>query len=126
MAREWKAACIVAEVNRGGDLVATTIRQFDRHIAIKEVRASRGKDTRAEPVAALYEQGRMSHIGRFEKLEKQMVEWAPTSQEAMRAMKQATSPDRMDALVWGIHELGFHIGVARFVPASVQVDADTE
>lgn len=115
LAREHKAACIVAEVNRGGDLVKTTIRQFDRQIHVKEVRANKGKDTRAEPVAALYEQSRISHVGTFAKLEKQMVEWAPTSQEAMRAAKQATSPDRMDALVWAITELGFHIGVARGV-----------
>lgn len=113
LARKYRAK-IVAEVNRGGDLVATTIRQFDRSVHIKEVRANRGKDTRAEPVAALYEQRRISHVGTFQKLEQQMVEWAPTSQEAMRAQKQATSPDRMDALVWGITELGFHLGVATY------------
>lgn len=112
-ARRHKAACIVAEVNRGGDLVSTTIRQFDRSVVVREVRANRGKDTRAEPVAALYEQRRICHVGRFDKLEKQMVEWAPTSQDAMRAQRQATSPDRMDALVWGITDLGFHLGVAR-------------
>jgi phage terminase large subunit-like protein len=118
-ARRHKAT-IVAEVNRGGDLVMTTIRQFDRHVAIKEVRANRGKDTRAEPIAALYEQLRISHVGRFDKLEKQMVEWAPTSQEMMRLQRQATSPDRLDALVWGIAELGFHIGVAKgLAPLSV-------
>ena len=60
---------------------------------------------RAEPVAALYEQGRVSHMKDFAKLEKQMVEWAPTSQEQMRAIRQATSPDRMDALVWAATEL---------------------
>jgi phage terminase large subunit-like protein len=115
-ARRWKASSIVAETNRGGDLVRTTIRQVDRGanvVPIKEVRANRGKDTRAEPIAALYEQGRVWHAQRFEKLEKQMLEWSPTSQEAQRAARQATSPDRLDALVWGITELGFHLGVAR-------------
>lgn len=112
-AKRHGAACIVAEVNRGGDLVKTTIRQFDRNVMVKEVHANRGKDTRAEPVAALYEQRRIAHVGTFPKLERQMVEWAPTSQDAMRAQRQATSPDRMDALVWGITELGFHLGVAR-------------
>ncbi len=112
-AKKYGAHCIVAEVNRGGDLVATTIKQFDQRIQVKEVRANRGKDTRAEPVAALYEQKRVAHMGNFAKLEKQMVEWAPTSQEQMRAARQATSPDRMDALVWGITELGFHLGVAK-------------
>lgn len=111
-AKKYGAQTIVAEVNRGGDLVKTTIRQFDRHIQVKEVRANRGKDTRAEPVAALYEQGRVSHMKDFAKLEKQMVEWAPTSQEQMRAARQATSPDRMDALVWGITDLGFHLNIA--------------
>lgn len=112
-AKRHRAACIVAETNRGGDLVHATIRQFDRSVHLKEVRASRGKDTRAEPVAALYEQRRIAHVGTFAKLEKQMIEWAPTSQEMQRARRQATSPDRMDALVWGITELGFHLGVAR-------------
>lgn len=112
-ARHYGASSIVAEVNRGGDLVRSTIRQFDRTVSIKEVRANRGKDTRAEPIAALYEQRRIRHVGTFAKLEKQMVEWAPTSQEMARAQRQATSPDRLDALVWGITELGFHIGVAR-------------
>lgn len=112
-AREHKAQCIVAEVNRGGDLVKTTIRQYDRSVMVKEVRANRGKDTRAEPVAALYEQGRVYHAETFKELEAQMCEWDPTSQDEQRARRQATSPDRMDALVWGITELGFHLGVAR-------------
>ncbi len=111
-AKRHRAACIVAETNRGGDLVRATIRQFDRTVALKEVHANRGKDTRAEPIAALYEQRRISHVGTFAKLERQMVEWAPTSQEAARQRHQATSPDRMDALVWGLTELGFHLGVA--------------
>jgi len=117
-AKRHGSQAIVAETNRGGDLVATTIRQFDRRITVREVHANRGKDTRAEPVAALYEQRRISHVGRFAKLERQMIEWAPTSQESQRARRQATSPDRMDALVWGLTDLGFHLGVAKMAPLS--------
>lgn len=112
VAKRHNATAIVAETNRGGDLVKTTIRQFDARITVREVRANRGKDTRAEPVAALYEQGRVYHVGKLTKLETQMCEWDPTSQDVMRAKKQASSPDRMDALVWAIHECGFHLGVA--------------
>lgn len=114
-----QASHIVAEVNRGGDLVARTIRSFDKTIPIKEVRANKGKDTRAEPIAALYEQRRVLHCGKFETLEQQMVSWDPTHQDEMRARRKATSPDRMDALVWGISELGFHMGVAKFLPINV-------
>lgn len=118
-AKRYRAQTIVAEVNRGGDLVKTTIRQFDKTIPIKEVRANKGKDTRAEPVAALYEQGRVYHLERLQKLEQQMCEWDPTSQDELRSRKRATSPDRLDALVWGINELGFHLGVARLAPVNV-------
>jgi phage terminase large subunit-like protein len=114
--RRHRASTIVAETNRGGDLVRTTIRQFDRAVPIKEVRANRGKDTRAEPVAALYEQGRVFHCGQLRALEKQLTEWDPTSQDAQRQRRQATSPDRLDALVWGITELGFHLGLSRLAP----------
>lgn len=125
LARRHKANAIVAETNRGGDLVSTTIRQFDRSIPIREVRANRGKDTRAEPIAALYEQNRVYHVGQFTKLESQMCEWDPTSADEMRRQRQATSPDRMDALVWGIAELGFHLGVARLAPINVELPKTT-
>jgi phage terminase large subunit-like protein len=118
-ARRWRLKAptiIVAETNRGGMTVASTIRNFDRSVQIREVRADKGKDTRAEPVSALYEQRRIFHVGKFEKLENQMCTWDPTSQEMQRARRQATSPDRMDALVWGMLELGFHLGVAKFKP----------
>ncbi len=90
---------LVAEVNQGGDLVAELIRSVDPMIPFRGVRASRGKAARAEPVAALYEQGRVSHAGRFPALEEQMA--------AMTAGGYAGrgSPDRVDALVWAIHEL---------------------
>jgi predicted phage terminase large subunit-like protein len=90
---------IVAEVNQGGDLVAEVVRQIDPMVPFKAVRASRGKVARAEPVAALYEQGRVHHVGAHSALEDQM-----------RRMTQAGyqgqgSPDRVDALVWALHEL---------------------
>jgi len=95
--RKWKADRIVAEVNNGGDLVAGNMRAVDPNIPFRAVRASRGKAVRAEPVAALYEQGRVHHIGYFAELEKQMCSYVPGA-----SMK---SPDRMDALVWAITEL---------------------
>lgn len=88
---------IVAEVNNGGALVEHTLRTVDENIPYKEVHASRGKRTRAEPVAALYEQGRVHHVGTFATLEDQMCEWDPVLSDE--------SPDRMDALVWAITEL---------------------
>jgi len=94
---DLKADRIVGEVNNGGDMVESTLRNVDENISYVAVHASRAKITRAEPVAALYEQGRVHHVGAFPKLEDQMCEWDPTTGEA--------SPDRMDSLVWGITEL---------------------
>ena len=95
--RSRRADRIVAEVNNGGDLVAGNIRAVDPSASVRSVRASRGKYIRAEPVAALYEQGRVHHIGTFPELEGQMTGWTPQSNEK--------SPDRMDALVWAVTEL---------------------
>ncbi len=89
----WQADRLVAEVNNGGDLVEYTVRTVDPNVPLTQVRASRGKIARAEPVAALYEQGKIHHVGRFDSLEDQMVEWTHRS------------PDRVDALVWAISEL---------------------
>ena len=88
---------IVAEVNNGGDLVAGNIRGVDPNVAFRAVRASRGKLLRAEPVAALSEQGRVHHVGAFTELEDQMTGWTPQSGEK--------SPDRLDALVWAVTDL---------------------
>ena len=95
----WKADKIIAESNNGGDLVVNTIRTVGSNVPVEKVIASRGKTKRAEPVAALYEQGRVHHVGspeQFRKLEDQMLAWDPTLGD------DQTSPDRMDALVWGI------------------------
>lgn len=91
-----RADCIVAEVNNGGDLVESVIHAVDPLVPVKKVRASRGKHIRAEPVVALYERGKVHHVGHFEELETQLVTWEPTRHE---------SPDRLDALVWAITEL---------------------
>ena len=94
---EINADRIVGEVNNGGDLVETVLRNIDRNISYTAVRASRGKTTRAEPVAALYEQGRVHHVGTLGALEDQLCDYDPAVSEK--------SPDRMDALVWAITEL---------------------
>ena len=86
---------IVAEANQGGAMVESTIRTAERSAPVKLVHASRGKQTRAEPISALYEQGRCHHVGTFPQLEDSMCEWVPGD----------ASPDRMDALVWALTEL---------------------
>lgn len=92
---------IVAEVNNGGEMVEATLRMVDPNVPFSAVRAARGKAARAEPVAALYEQGRVHHIGAFPQLEDQMC--AFTSNFDRNAAR--FSPDRVDALVWALTEL---------------------
>lgn len=87
---------IVAEVNNGGDLVEAVLRTVDDTVPYTKVTASRGKRMRAEPIAALYEQGKVHHVGRFDELEDQMTTWTPEA---------AGSPDRLDALVWACSHL---------------------
>lgn len=96
--RRYRADMIVAEVNNGGDLVGRNILAVDSMVPFKAVRATRGKALRAEPVANLYEQARVHHIGYLAELEEQMLGWSPVDQNAK-------SPDRLDALVWAITEL---------------------
>lgn len=92
------ASRLVAEVNQGGDLVEAILRQIDPLIAYRAVRASKGKHARAEPVAALYEQGRVAHLGVFSELEDQMCQMGQAGFEGQG------SPDRVDALVWALTE----------------------
>lgn len=94
--REHKADSILVEVNQGGDMVSAVLRQVDMSLPIREVRAHVGKKLRAEPVAAMYEQGRIKHVGEFPKLEEQMTLWTPDSPD---------SPDRLDAMVQGFSSL---------------------
>jgi phage terminase large subunit-like protein len=88
---------LVAETNNGGDMIEALIRAVDANVAYKKVTASRGKVIRAEPVSALYEQGRVHHHGMFATLEDQATSWNPKTDE--------DSPDRMDAMVWAVTEL---------------------
>ncbi len=92
------ASRMVGEVNQGGQLVTDTVRSVDPTINFREVRASVGKVARAEPVAALYEQGRVRHLGVLAKLEDEMCKMALTGYEGQG------SPDRVDALVWALTE----------------------
>lgn len=87
---------IIVEVNQGGDMVAQTLRTIRPNLPIREVRASKGKRLRAEPISSLYEQGRVHHVGVFERLELQMTTWTPD---------EPKSPDRLDALVHGLTDL---------------------
>jgi phage terminase large subunit-like protein len=90
-----EADCVVAEVNQGGEMVRTVIAEVDGEVPLTTVHATRAKRARAEPVAALYEQGRVSHVGAFAELEDEMCSM----------IEDGTSPDRLDALVWAVAEL---------------------
>ena len=94
---EWEADRIIAEVNNGGDLVERLLRTIDINCSYRSVQATRGKLVRAEPIAALYEQRRVHHIGNFPELEAQMCTYT--------GERLKPSPDRLDALVWGLTEL---------------------
>lgn len=97
----FKADYIIAEANNGGDLVENNIRVIDRSVPVKLVHATRGKFIRAEPVAALAEQGKDHHVGSFPQLEDQMCTFTPDFDRK----KMGFSPDRMDAKVWAYQEL---------------------
>lgn len=105
-----KANWIVAEVNQGGEMVEYTLQSIDKDspVPYKAVHATRGKEIRAEPISALYQQGRIHHFGTFRELEDEMVEWMPNS-----GMK---SPNRIDALVWGFTALNLPSGNAKIPP----------
>lgn len=111
---KWQADKIIAETNNGGDLVVELLRQVNPNVPVKKVTATRGKQLRAEPIAALFEQGRAHLVGSFlgvevrpgvfgDGLEDQLCDWTSESKD---------SPDRMDAMVWALTELstssGFH------------------
>ena len=96
---QYEADSIVAEVNQGGDMVVSSIRTVRLDAPIKQVRATRGKHIRAQPIAALYEQGKVSHIGAFPDLEDQMTITTHHGYEGIG------SPDRLDALVWALTDL---------------------
>ena len=108
MYQALEADRIIGEVNNGGDLVEANIRANggDNTVPYKAVRASRGKEVRAEPVAGLYEQHRVHHVGTHGKLEDEQTQWDPVS--GLR------SPSRLDALVWLMSEMMLKGGVATY------------
>jgi phage terminase large subunit-like protein len=104
-----KADRIVAEMNYGGQMVESTIRAVDQNVPVKMVYASRGKQVRAEPISALYEQRRVSHVGNLPGLEDQLCGWNPAA--------GGPSPDRLDAMVWALTDL---MGEKQPMPTTVQ------
>lgn len=101
---KWHADAIIAESNQGGEMVALTIQQHKPGQPVKLVHASRGKATRAEPISAIYEQGRGHHVGTFAMLEDELCQWEPGD----------ASPNRLDALVWAATELMLGTGLQIF------------
>jgi predicted phage terminase large subunit-like protein len=110
---DYQADRVIGEVNNGGDMVAAVMRNSSPDIPFRAVHASRGKAARAEPIAALYEQGRCTHLEYSEELEDQLCTWEPLGDEK--------SPDRLDALVWAMTELFGRrlVGIATPVVSSV-------
>ena len=93
----YEADAIVVEVNQGGLMVTQTLKTVRALLPIKEVRATKGKAIRAEPISAMYEQGKIHHVGTgFHELETQLTTWTP---------EVGRSPDRLDALVWALTDL---------------------
>jgi phage terminase large subunit-like protein len=99
LAKKHNADGVVVEVNQGGDMVAHTLRSIAPNLNIIEVRATKGKHVRAEPIAALYEQGRIRHVGQFPAIENQMT------QMTTEGYQGENSPDELDAVVWAFTEL---------------------
>lgn len=113
--RSWGADKIIAEKNQGGDMVMSTLKAVDRSVPVELVTATRGKVVRAEPISALYEQGRVHHCGRFDILEDQMCLF---SIDYVRSASNG-SPDRVDALVWGLTKIFDKITGRRLIDTSV-------
>src|SRR6185503_1890180 len=111
---EHRADEIVAEGNQGGDLVRVTLQTVDEDVPVTIVHASHGKRTRAEPVAALYEQRRVHHVGTFPTLEDQLCLWDASSGDV--------SPDRLDALVWAVTQLGVDNAPVRLINTDRMAD----
>jgi hypothetical protein len=111
---EFSADVIVAEKNYGGEMVASTLATVDPRVRVKMVSATRGKVLRAQPITAMYEQGRVHHVGRLADLEAQLCTWTEDSRD---------SPDRLDALVWALSEImenwaSGHAIVAKYDPSA--------
>jgi len=104
--QSWDADGLIVETNQGGELVTSVLQSLEAHIPLRTVFASKGKFARAEPVAALYEQGKVFHAGRFDELEAELLH--------LGADMTGKSPDRADALVWAVSHL---IGLEQGRPA---------
>jgi phage terminase large subunit-like protein len=99
--RRLQADALVVEVNQGGDMVKAVIGEADPHVPVLAVRAKKGKWLRAEPVAALFEQGRVKLAGAFPALEDEMCDFG------LDGLSSGRSPDRLDAMVWAVSALSF-------------------
>lgn len=104
---DFNCDLIVAEVNQGFDLVAMTIKSVDPNVTVKDVKATRGKMLRAEPISALYEEGKVHHVGHFPELELEMTSYT--------GGKNEKSPNRLDALVWLLTELALNQSPSLFI-----------
>jgi phage terminase large subunit-like protein len=117
---KWRADRVIGEVNNGGDMVEAVIRHIDPSISYKAVHATRGKLLRAEPIAALYEQGRVHHVGVFGPMEDEMCEYD--------AQTVTWSPNRLDANVWAVTELAgddeFEVVVEHHERVQISPDLD--
>jgi phage terminase large subunit-like protein len=100
--QQWEADRIIGEGNNGGEMIETVIRHQNANVSYGMVWATRGKEIRAEPIAALYEQERVHHVGVFSKLEDELTDWDPKA--------KMPSPNRLDALVWALTELSTESG----------------
>ena len=108
--KEYNADRMIAEVNQGGDMVETIIRNIDPLVPFRALRASRGKTARAEPISALYEQSRITHTNGLHALEEQMCQFT------LHGYQGTGSPDRVDALVWALYDLIISPPTQNFVP----------
>lgn len=97
--RRWRADALVVEANQGGEMVTAVLREVDPGVPVTTVHATRGKYLRAEPVAVLYGQGRVRHVGAFPELEDELCDFGPGG------LSSGRSPDRLDALVWALSDL---------------------
>src|SRR6266700_5421427 len=111
---------IVAEVNAGGEMVQATLRTVDANVSFMAVHASRGKVIRAEPVAALYEQKKIHHVGSFPVLEDQLCGFTSDFDRS----RAGYSPDRLDALVWALSDLMVKLGQGAALCAPILVFSD--
>ena len=116
---DWNANLVVIESNQGHELLDTVLRTLRPAMPVERPNAKHSKKSRAEPIVALYEQGRIHHVGdpsMFTKLEEQMTTWVPPEP----GKRAAVSPDRVDALVWALAELNLPGRRLRRYPGAIE------